>query len=516
MTTKFNDIKFVIPQLESVVPGVDTGSINVAVVPRDSVNSYTIQTVKGDKKVTVEINYEVATNRTYVTDYKEEPVPVIMPVKPAFFPQVLTPADKVTYTQILQQSGQSELSTVSNILSSETVTHSLYKETVLKVQLPTTVSYVKLIQENGQPKPVVAEVSPAPEGETPSVSEPEGEFGGEIVTGMPGESGLPQTTTTTDSNGNTVTTSTSTTEITKNVAATSSKTEVVKQYPVYDKYPIKFVKNINFGLIDEVVMTLQNPQTGVVDTKVVTFYNKETKKTTVVAVEPIPQPTVEVPVCVTPIYPTVMIPDGEISETIKTDKKLESVLTTIQTSSTKYKKAIPLNVEVQPLGEDTTKYVVLLEINGKKEQKVYTYQQSTGEVVHYATTPVPLVVVPTRVVTTTSSNQQTVTTSNSVEQIQVTYPQTKPVVQIVTQEIPNIKIDSVQVVPESGSTTVTVVAEGSTSKEVIVKEYTTNEKTTTKVTDQVVHIEELFVPKPIVFVPVSPVTIVKEVPAIET
>lgn len=191
-------------------------------------------------------------------------------------------------------------------------------------------------------------------------------------------------------------------------------------------------------------------------------------------------------------------------------------MTTIQTSSTKYKKSIPLNVEVQKLGEDTTKYVVLLEINGKKEQKVYTYQQSTGEVVHYATTPVPSVVIPTRVVTTTSSTQQTVTTSNSVEQIQVTYPQTKPVVQIVTQEIPNIKIDSVQVVPESGSTTVTVVAEGSSSKEVIIKEYTTNEKTTTKVTDQVVHIDELFVPKPIVFVPVSPVTIVKEVPAIET
>jgi hypothetical protein len=127
---------------------------------------------------------------------------------------------------------------------------------------------------------------------------------------MPGESTVPQTTTTTDSNGNTVTTSTSTVEITKNVAATSSKTEIVKQYPVYSDYLIKFVKNINFGLVDEVVMTLQNPQTGLVDTQVVTFYNKETKKTVVVSVDPIPQPTVEQPVTVKPIYPSVMIPDG--------------------------------------------------------------------------------------------------------------------------------------------------------------------------------------------------------------
>ena len=39
-------------------------------------------------------------------------------------------------------------------------------------------------------------------------------------------------------------------------------------------------------------MTLQNPQTGVVDTQVVTFYNKETKKTKIIVIEAISQPTV--------------------------------------------------------------------------------------------------------------------------------------------------------------------------------------------------------------------------------
>lgn len=113
-------------------------------------------------------------------------------------------------------------------------------------------------------------------------------------------------------------------------------------------------------------MTLENPTTHVVDTKVVTFYNKETKTTTVVDVEPIPEPTVERPLPTEPIYPCVMIPDSEIPTLVKTDKKLEVVMTTIQSSSTKYKKSVPIDVEVQTLGDDTTKYVVVLEVNGKK------------------------------------------------------------------------------------------------------------------------------------------------------
>lgn len=42
LTTKFNDIKFVIPELQVLVPGINTEAINMAVIPRDSVNSYTI------------------------------------------------------------------------------------------------------------------------------------------------------------------------------------------------------------------------------------------------------------------------------------------------------------------------------------------------------------------------------------------------------------------------------------------------------------------------------------------
>lgn len=49
---------------------MDISLVNVAVVPQESVNSYTIETVKGQKKVTVEVNYEFVSNRTYVTNYR--------------------------------------------------------------------------------------------------------------------------------------------------------------------------------------------------------------------------------------------------------------------------------------------------------------------------------------------------------------------------------------------------------------------------------------------------------------
>ena len=63
----------------------------------------------------------------------------------------------------------------------------------------------------------------------------------------------------------------------------------------------------------------------------------------------------------------------------------------------------------------------MLDINGKKEQKVYTYESSTGEVVHYATTAVPSVVIPRRVVQSIVENKK-VTVSNSIDQVEVFYP----------------------------------------------------------------------------------------------
>ena len=97
LKTKFNDFKFVLEETQSVAQGVDISNINIAVTPRDTVNVYTIETVKGDKKVTVDVNYEILTNRTYVTNYDVKPLPVVVPSRPVYFPEVLVPEVRYNY-----------------------------------------------------------------------------------------------------------------------------------------------------------------------------------------------------------------------------------------------------------------------------------------------------------------------------------------------------------------------------------------------------------------------------------
>jgi hypothetical protein len=150
LTTKFNDFKFVLEETKSVTTDIDFENINVAVVPRDTVNVYTIETVKKDEKVTVELNYDIVTNRTYVTKYDSKPLPVIVPVRPVYFPEVLLPEEKVNFIDIVRGCDSADVASVINVVSSNTVTHPLYKETVLKVETRANDLFVRVIVENGQ------------------------------------------------------------------------------------------------------------------------------------------------------------------------------------------------------------------------------------------------------------------------------------------------------------------------------------------------------------------------------
>ena len=97
LKTQFNDFKFVLEEAQVATQGIDTSNINIVVTPKDTVNVYTIETVKGDKKATIEINYEILTNRTYVTNYDVKPLPVVVPSRPVYFPEVLVPEVRYNY-----------------------------------------------------------------------------------------------------------------------------------------------------------------------------------------------------------------------------------------------------------------------------------------------------------------------------------------------------------------------------------------------------------------------------------
>ena len=378
LKTQFNDFKFVLEEAQVATQGIDTSNINIVVTPKDTVNVYTIETVKGDKKVTIEINYEILTNRTYVTNYDVKPLPVVLPSKPVYFPEVLMPEVRYNYLEIVKSCSLAEVQSVINIIDSKTVSHALYKETVLKVETPNRNYFVKLILENGKTTHQCVDVSPVDEPELEASPEEGMEAMPEIGGELPEDTVDDQTSTTTDGNGNVVIVTTDEKEIETKEEIKDTKSEITKKYTKYAEHKVKYVKTVNFGLVDEIVMTMVNPSSGIVDTKSVSFYNKETKVTTIVSVEPIEMPSVEQPVLIRPLYPQITVPDTGITEIIKKDKGMKTVLTTITSISSTYKSAIPLSVEVQQLGSQTNKYVVVLDVNGKKEQKVYTYNTESG------------------------------------------------------------------------------------------------------------------------------------------
>lgn len=74
------------------------------------------------------------------------------------------------------------------------------------------------------------------------------------------------------------------TVISTNEAVVSSHIEIIKSYTTYTKHIIRYIKTVNFGLVEEVMMTLINPSTGLVEVKAIFYYNKETKKSEVISV----------------------------------------------------------------------------------------------------------------------------------------------------------------------------------------------------------------------------------------
>lgn len=155
-----------------LIPEMNLSLVNVAVVPQETLNSYTIETVKGSKKVTVELNYEFVSNRTYVTNYREEPITVTVPTRPVYYPQILNLDDKLQFIDTIKNSGFKEVKEVINVLESKTTEYALYKETILKVETHEGKEYsVKVVKQNGEDTYQVIDASELPEPETISLQD---------------------------------------------------------------------------------------------------------------------------------------------------------------------------------------------------------------------------------------------------------------------------------------------------------------------------------------------------------
>lgn len=162
LTTKFNDLKFVVSQVQTVIPGIDLSKVDVTVQPKDSVNSYTFQTVQGINQVSVQLNYDIVSNKTYVTNYAVTPMSVAAEIQTEYTKQPLSVSQKVDFITLMKSSTYQQLRTVINIVSSSTTSYPLYTQTILEVETTTINYYVKFIQQKGDTTYTIVDVTPVP------------------------------------------------------------------------------------------------------------------------------------------------------------------------------------------------------------------------------------------------------------------------------------------------------------------------------------------------------------------
>lgn len=208
-------------------------------------------------------------------------MPVKLPSKPIFFPQVLTIDEKVKYVQTIKSIEHPKLTSVINVVSSQTSQHALYTETVLEVETKeSTNKFVKLVKYNKDDKEEIVEVTEVPEEQTGTEETGQPEDEGEVISSELGdmEEGViavcDRTLHNTDNNGNTVITTTDSQKIKKDKVVSTSVLQVIKEHPELKEHTVKYAKTTNYGLIEEVVTTFKNKATKKVDIKTVSFYNK--------------------------------------------------------------------------------------------------------------------------------------------------------------------------------------------------------------------------------------------------
>ena len=128
------------------------------------------------------------------------------------------------------------------------------------------------------------------------------------------------------------------------------------------------------------------------DLKSISFYNKANKALKIISLKPIDilldsqvQPS-------SSVYPTVVVPDIAVNVLTQKNTGFKSVISTLQKSSQEYTGIVPITTQVQVLSENVTKYNIVVNVAGRKEEKVYTFNKSTNKVDMHASVVVPSVV----------------------------------------------------------------------------------------------------------------------------
>lgn len=192
-----------------------------------------------------------------------------------------------------------------------------------------------------------------------------------------------------DSVGHTVTESTHLTFISGSIPVQSTVTSLTTSYSEYSTYSVKYTKIIDFGKQTQVILTLEGPSPTDTPIQVTGFYDLTTKTVKIVHLQEIDTITISSAPVPLPTITTTHISEAHISETIKKDTGLKTVITQITKSSTEYQKATVTSAEVQVYDEYTIQYNIVMDVKGEKQHFVHIYNKTSNVATPIVVTPVP-------------------------------------------------------------------------------------------------------------------------------
>ena len=122
----------------------------------------------------------------------------------------------------------------------------------------------------------------------------------------------------------------------------------------------------------------------------------------------------EAGVTVAPTKPTTIVPQVLIPEVIKTNPQLETVVISIQQSTTIYTNVVPLSVVIEVIDSTYQKYVTVMEVSGIRQQIVTLYNVITKDAKTLSTKEIKTTVVQTYTKQTVTQTGDIVYSSNNV------------------------------------------------------------------------------------------------------
>ena len=192
----------------------------------------------------------------------------------------------------------------------------------------------------------------------------------------------------------------------------------------------------------QVILTLQSVSPSDAPVQVLAYFDEKTKQVSVISHQTITQSDVSILTSIPkPQVQTQVITGKQVTEIVKVDTELKSVITKITTKE-EFKQGTVISVEVNSYSPSVTQYNTIVDVLGSKKEVVSLFNKTSNVVTHISTSNIPTVIVPS-IYSETKVEEQTVVISNNVKTVTQGYPQTQTVFDIFIKENPTVTVPNI-------------------------------------------------------------------------